>query len=392
MFKKNEIVSCVVVDTISRKDPDYLDSMLRRFADNTGSKSIFNMKYLLKCPINSIIAKINNPDCYVILYPFFSSHISLPVKPGEHVWTFFPDGYGSNDIGYWITRRSTDYYIEDTNFTHNVRSAYRKYNNVKVIDSDTEIEDYFRIDGIGLPSYLNVLNNSIGNQTHVFENVERVPKNPSDLLIQGSNNSHALFTAGNKKDTGTIILSAGRGNSEKTASILKENSAKKEENNKAVSLTKEGTRNKNEGMFDAVNDKSFIVISENPAYLNSLSIEKPEDVEFPDTSTIFAKCDDMRLKAINSINSYASTISNESSTYTILSENVSISSNTCNVSTDGWSVDMQEFFNILEETLQELSYIASAAAPFATGVGPTGPSTNAAKIQALLNRIKNMKG
>ena len=60
-------------------------------------------------PRNSIICRIitdeNNKseDSDVIAYPFFSSHLALPVKPGEQVWLFnekpLQDNTNSNFFG-----------------------------------------------------------------------------------------------------------------------------------------------------------------------------------------------------------------------------------------------------------------------------------------------------
>ena len=51
-----------------------------------------------------------------VYYPFFSSHLCLPVKPGESIWTF-----ESNGVKYWMTRVSQPLPAEDPNFTHRER-------------------------------------------------------------------------------------------------------------------------------------------------------------------------------------------------------------------------------------------------------------------------------
>jgi len=395
-FSKNEIVSCIVVETLSKKDNEYLKVVLDRFLSLSGGRSVFNMKYLMKCPENSVIAKVNNPENYIILYPFFSSHFSLPLKPGEHVWAFFPDGYGTNDIGYWMTRRATDHFIEDANYTFGARSAYDIYNNTQ-IGSDSS---YYNVDGIGLPSYKKTITNSAGNTSHVFESIERVSKKPSDFLIQGSNNNHAIFTSGDEKDTGTIILTVGRGNSDETSAESVLNSADLEENNKASILSGTGKENEKEGDFDPVNDKSVILMSENPAFINTRNPNISEEDLFLERSTIFLKSDEIRRKAVELILEVSPEIDFKSDimkidsldSYTLNSETVDMNSTNFTLATSGWDVNMKELFDILEEVINELFNMSTGAAPFATGVGPTGPSTNTANLGVLLSRIQAMKG
>ena len=68
-------------------------------------------------PRNSMVVEIIGNSKPRICYPFFSPHLSLPVKPGEQVWVLFPDG-GVGEIGYWLTRKSTDLKVDDLNYTH----------------------------------------------------------------------------------------------------------------------------------------------------------------------------------------------------------------------------------------------------------------------------------
>lgn len=64
---------------------------------------------------------------------------------------------------------------------------------------------------------------------------------------------------------------------------------------------------------------------------------------------------------------------------------------TVGIATPGWAMDMNKMFDILEGILTELANLTSAQATFVTGVGPTGPATNAAVIQDLLSSLRNMK-
>ena len=61
------------------------------------------------------------------------------------------------------------------------------------------------------------------------------------------------------------------------------------------------------------------------------------------------------------------------------------------VATPAWAVDMDKMFTLIESLASELKDLTSAAATYATGVGPTGPATNAGKVAKILSDIKAMK-
>jgi len=308
LFNKREIVSCVVVECIYKKDPDSITEVLKKFKKNTSMSKISNIEYLMKCPAGSLIVRHPNPEKYIIVYPFFSSHISLPVKPGEHVWVFFPDGKGSDDIGYWMTRRATDEFIEDLNFTNNTRSIYKNYNKLIVSNGSEEEKRsiYYGVNGRGFQSYGSLLNDSEGNKSHVFESVEKPFKKPSDLVLQGSNNTQMFFTCGDEKNTGTILMTTGRGSEDITAAQFIENEAGKEELNKASDLSGIGEKNEAEGALDLLNDRTVFFMSENPAYLNE---DSSLENEFDEMSHIFARSDKIRLEARENIVSYSEVFS-----------------------------------------------------------------------------------
>jgi len=393
LFGKSEILSCVVIETLPSKNEDVIKSILSKFKENTGDNRIFNSQYLLRCPLNSVIVRINNPEKFMILYPFFSSHMSLPVKPGEHVWAFFPDGYGSNNIGYWMTRRSTDFFIEDANFTHNVRSSYNIYENLQIAKekSDNENSNYYDVDGPGLDSYRLAITNTVGNTPHVFENIERITKKSSDLLIQGSNNNHILLTSGFKEETGTIILTAGRGKTEETAAGSIETEVGTIENNKASVLSRNGDENNAEGRLDILNDKTIFIMSENPQFLNS-NIPDEESYRFNEMSVAFLKADNVRTQAVDSITSRSVLFQSFCSNFNAIADSsISLDSPSIDLSTSGWNVNMASFFTLVKDLIGEVKKLTSGEATFATGVGPTGPATNVANIQTILSKIESME-
>ena len=59
--------------------------------------------------------------------------------------------------------------------------------------------------------------------------------------------------------------------------------------------------------------------------------------------------------------------------------------------TPGWQMEMDKLFTEIEKLATELKNLTSAAATFATGVGPTGPATNASKVATIVSNIKAMK-
>ena len=60
-------------------------------------------------------------------------------------------------------------------------------------------------------------------------------------------------------------------------------------------------------------------------------------------------------------------------------------------STPNWQMEMDKLFTAIEKLASELKDLTSAAATYATGVGPTGPATNASKVAAIHSDIKAMK-
>jgi hypothetical protein len=54
-------------------------------------------------------------------------------------------------------------------------------------------------------------------------------------------------------------------------------------------------------------------------------------------------------------------------------------------------MEMDKFFTLMEDLVSELVDLTSAKATYTTGVGPTGPSTNAAKVKKIFDELKKMK-
>jgi len=121
----------------------------------------------------------------IICFPFFSSHFSLPVKPGEQVWII-----NIENTYYWMCRQTSYRQIEDVNFTFSQRE-----NNVRDIKESENPNAYVHFNG-GSTSGANIDFQKIMSDSLTYreeftgEPVPRQVKGCGDFLIQGSNNSH----------------------------------------------------------------------------------------------------------------------------------------------------------------------------------------------------------
>ncbi len=227
----------VVVDVISEVNIDQ-ESLLKlsetvlnieRFVqtniDPDGQPKIF-----LIAPRNSIIAQEitggqgreeSDGPSYQIMYPLFSSHLSLPLKPGEQVW-----GMQETDIDYfWVSRIHEPIHVEDANYTHGDRIGTPAVQNAlefnmdegtevstvpgfpngdafqnresDVLSPDDEFENttlepqsftFAKIDGYEL-----IVKESKQSDAIVYEPVPRLSKRPGDLVLQGSNNASIVL-------------------------------------------------------------------------------------------------------------------------------------------------------------------------------------------------------
>jgi hypothetical protein len=237
------------------------------------SYSVTNSNYINSMPINSIIGIDIEYEKgkEKILYPFFSQHLCLPLKPGEEVWA-----YKEGNLYYWLSRKAGSYQTEDPNFTY----IQRQVNNESTVENrssksafeeeETTINTLFP-DGhnneslnksVGYAnSFSDIVRTSTSYQARFQpEPIPRLIKNPGDLVIQGSNNtSITLGTSINKSDgKGTIDIVAGRTIGNKTV----QNSLNYQEIDKQQSASKDAPINFSEDksriyvtMFDSSDDK-----------------------------------------------------------------------------------------------------------------------------------------
>ena len=320
-------VRMVVLEVIY--DPQSIDDNFLNQWNN-----VKNSKFIKSSPRNSIIAtyvldgSATASDPPMLLYPFFPSHIALPVKPGEHVWVMFehPDAR-SIEIGYWMCRIVDPHIADDVNHSHSPRQfdpsffpskqakisgkdepkfefrngitlfdgkeRYVKGNTAFISGTEDQYEKIVMGKG-GLASASKIIQH---------ESVPRYRKRPSDLALEGSNNSlivlgtdrsasAATYTSsdyGNqgeipgsdiKEKSGMIDMVVGRGQTQKTGGT--EAQAK---TIAGADMWKELNKAKlepQEGDPDLKSDRSRISIYQKSKIDTNYGIDKYNTKNFPD--------------------------------------------------------------------------------------------------------------
>lgn len=313
-------VRFVVLDVIA--DPTVIDSKKLSYWENT--LKVANIQIATVAPRNSIIARpvmrstSGASDKVMVLYPFCPPSISMPAKPGEHVWGMFEDpGAKVNEIGYWLWKVVQPDFVEDVNYTHADRSLdpsflpglvdvfegtadpkYEFHNGGQVKDM-TSGTPYTIAETSTLPAdplgqgvtdadkaYELLIASDTGAEAArvaQYEPVPRYRKRPQDTAFEGSNNTlivlgtdrsgpwadtsnvdpnQGTIPAPVKTDTagpgaGAIDIVAGRGQTADTLGKAVQNSL----NNKELGKDKQNLSPK-EGDPDPINDRSRILIAQ----------------------------------------------------------------------------------------------------------------------------------
>lgn len=206
----------VVIDVIY--DPAIYDPNTWTAAANeiAGGAEVMKM-----APRNSCVVKILNdakPGAdtpYTLCFPFFSPHLAMPLKPGEHVWVFLENPGDKNKAwGYWLSRIHGPDFVDDVNFTH----LDRAFEHIQKLGAGAqgdltgdppEAEPTFPNGGGSDKStfsaheymYEELYLGSHASQAFTYEAVPRYTKRPGDLVIQGSNNT--LICLGEERATWT---------------------------------------------------------------------------------------------------------------------------------------------------------------------------------------------
>lgn len=173
-------------------------------------------------PRNAIIVKYiskgrgRTDSSKTVCFPFFSSHISLPLKVGEQVWILLENPDNLQVRGYWLSRIHEPIFVEDVNYTHGDRryDPVTPEQNVTVDEEDAEQElskfpnfhngkDKSMVNSdawtlAGSDTFEKIYTESLEKNAFLIEPVPRFTKRPGDLVLQGSHNA-------------TIILGTDRG-------------------------------------------------------------------------------------------------------------------------------------------------------------------------------------
>ena len=246
-----------------------------------------------------------------LVFPLFSSHLQLPVSPGEQVFVIYDD-YAHQDttLGRWISRIHEGSPVEDCNYTH----ADRRFDPTLSLEtqrtstrpSSTGFVPFFP-NGGGTPDtitlrpptgsanpYDAIVGSANASKVTTPEPVPRWKKRPQELVIQGANNSLIMLgedrtgpatrvTGSAQLDrvgySGTVDVVCGRGRGmipydqsreptadekTRTSPLVVRNSRRKLETDKMPSR-RDRRRNRNEGNPDFRRDAARLYVSMNTA-------------------------------------------------------------------------------------------------------------------------------
>lgn len=283
----------------------------------TNILKVSNIKFANILPRNTIIAqKILSGVTYItppmFMFPFFPSHLALPCKPGEMVWTMFEDPNARiKDIGYWLCRITEPHFVDDVNHTHHARQLDHSFNSTikkKVEGNDKPVYELrngkvnkskdgtrFVVNRTNVISskeedvFERLLIDTDASRMMQYESVPRFKKRPGDVAIEGSNNSLIVlgtdrtsaiadFDEFNGKNggnfprrveddligyAGSIDIVAGRGATKETGGTAVQTKRIVDGQELKKELGKFGTELvENEGDVDLKNDRSRILVSQ----------------------------------------------------------------------------------------------------------------------------------
>lgn len=291
------------------------------------AEKVTNPEFVDVLPTNSVLARLVNDSndlgnpTSVLLFPFFSSYIEMPIVPGEHVFVVYDDpSRRGTTIGYWLSRVSEQRTVEDVNYNVSDRRFDPRYNPQLRSTSerartdeentppgfpnggDTQATYTLRVTGSNNENpYDGIVEGSDSIKNFTFEPVPRYNKRPGEFLIQGKNNSAIILGEDRtgpivraEQDAigqaGSIDIVAGRGRvlptsdsetPEGNAPRVITNSRDQKEVNKAPYLSQGNNDNQAEGDPDFESDAARIMISMQTEADKNFGIT---DLPFPDGS------------------------------------------------------------------------------------------------------------
>lgn len=242
MFKKAKVIFFLK----NNSNDDTINVFRRLYEDNSIQKTqpqysanqsaVDDFNFYKNLPTGTILARPNesNSDTAFFCLPMLSSHISLPVKPGEFIWVFesedafYPEGLIKTKPllqikHYWLSRIHGTLISEDVNYTDIQRDALitKKIRNRAAGNSDNN-------QNINLPSFdtASVLptnsssNTNLGTESLYKTNAGTIkpkfvpryfPEN-NEFLLQGSHNAAVSLKSVNikNKPMGAVDIVTGR--------------------------------------------------------------------------------------------------------------------------------------------------------------------------------------
>ena len=216
-----EFLTAKVTDVIV--DPDIFIEKKIEKVKNFEQKISEDSRHLIeerKVPRNSVICKIldsrssseiNND---VICFPFFSSHMSMPIKVGEIIWVVHERDNINGSSYYWMSRKHGIEQVDDVNYTNLERTDVVEteiksrlnagtYQRLKSGEDPATVEKKLHVNpvpeeatGVTKKYFTsNLINNAVNfSDKFVFEAVPKISKLPGDMLLQGSNNAFLQLT------------------------------------------------------------------------------------------------------------------------------------------------------------------------------------------------------
>ncbi len=219
----------IILDVIH--DPQIIDSNKIDYWKNVIKVS--NIRFANILPRNSVIARpatigttrISQP---MFLFPFFPSHLALPCKPGEMVWTIFEDPNANiKEMGYWFCRITEPHFIDDVNHTHHPMQLDQSLNSSIKKKMEGQDKPVYELrngktqktkEGTRLviaesrlvqtddeAVFEKLVTDSDAAQITQYESIPRFRKRPGDVAIEGSNN--ALIVLGTDRAAGAAYVS-----------------------------------------------------------------------------------------------------------------------------------------------------------------------------------------
>ena len=268
---------------------------------------------------------------YALCYPFFSSHLQMPVKPAEIVWIIFDRD--NKNKGFWISRVTGDATAEDLNYSHFDRGTSDALEKKSIANPPPPkpVDDFPNsslAEVSGSNPYDTILTGSVSSYySTALQPVPRYTKFPGDLVIHGSNNAAVCLTtdrgwkegenpatstssASSQKPrafSGTVDIVAGRsrwisrGETSRTSPPIRLN----RRNFSEVSKRLEDFRSskKTEGDADFFEDAARVYVSEQTNFVANFDIASvlpsqfgPAALPLP-TSAVVAKADNVCIIA-----------------------------------------------------------------------------------------------